>query len=77
MPAIQLARLKIQITELLTNFDRPVDFLRELHTLFGFYADRTRRPGQSGKPKPPDEDKPDEDTPGEKPPDEKPTAPPP
>jgi hypothetical protein len=52
MPAIQLARLKIQITELLTNFERPVDFLCELHVLLGFYADRTRRPGQSGKLKP-------------------------
>lgn len=52
MPAIQLARLKIQTTELLAYFDEPSDFLRELHVLLGFYADRTRRPGQSGKPKP-------------------------
>ena len=52
MPAIQLARLKIQITDLLQYFDRPNDFLRELHLLFGYYADRTRRHGQSGTPKP-------------------------
>ena len=52
MPAIQLARLKIQISELLTLFDSPSDFIRELHVIFEFYADRTRRPGQSGKPKP-------------------------
>lgn len=52
MPAIQLARLKIQITDILTYFDRPVEFVRELHVLLNFYADRTRRPGQSGKPKP-------------------------
>ncbi len=52
MPAIHLARLKIQITELLTHFTEPSDFLRELHTLLDFYADRTRRPGRSGKPKP-------------------------
>ena len=52
MPAIHLARLKIQITELLTHFERPVDFVRELHALLEFYADRTRRLGQSGKPKP-------------------------
>ncbi len=52
MPAIQPARLKIEIIELLTYFDRPADFVRQLHVLFGFYADRTRRPGQSGTPKP-------------------------
>jgi hypothetical protein len=52
MPAIQLARLKIQVTELLTYFTQPADFLRELHTMLDFYADRTRRSGQSGKPKP-------------------------
>lgn len=52
MPAIQLARLKIQVTELLTHFTEPADFLRELHAMLDFYADRTRRSGQSGKPKP-------------------------
>jgi hypothetical protein len=52
MPAIQLARLKIQISKLLTFFDSPSDFILELHVIFEFYADRTRRPGQSGKPKP-------------------------
>ena len=52
MPAIQLARLKIQITDLLTCFDQPNDFVRELHVLLEFYADRTRRSGQSGTPKP-------------------------
>ena len=52
MPAIHLARLKIQISELLSFYDSPSDFIRELHEIFEFYADRTRRPGQSGKPKP-------------------------
>jgi len=52
MPAIQLARLKIQVTDLLTHFDEPTDFIGELHDLLNFYADRTRRPGRSGKPKP-------------------------
>jgi hypothetical protein len=52
MPAIQLARLKIQVTDLLTHFDEPAEFLRQLHDLLNFYADRTRRPGRSGKPKP-------------------------
>ena len=50
MPAIQLARLKIQISELLRFFDSPPDFIRELHAIYEFYADRTKRPGQSGKP---------------------------
>jgi hypothetical protein len=52
MPAIQLARLKIQVTELLAFFDDPPNFVRELHSLFEFYADRTRHPGRAGKPKP-------------------------
>ena len=52
MPAIQLARLKIQVTDLLTHFDEPTEFLHQLHDLLNFYADRTRRPGRSGKPKP-------------------------
>ena len=52
MPAIQLARLKIQVTELLKYFSVPKDFLRELHAMLDFYADRTRRSGQSGKPRP-------------------------
>ena len=52
MPAIQLARLKLQVSELLTYYADPVDFVRELHTLLNFYADRTRRPGRTGKPRP-------------------------
>ncbi len=52
MPAIQLARLKIQVTDLIAYFDNPTDFVSELHNLLNFYADRTRRPGRSGKPKP-------------------------
>ena len=52
MPAIHLARLKIQVTELLVYFNSPVNFIRELHILLEFYADRTRRSGRSGTPKP-------------------------
>ena len=52
MPAIQLARLKIQVSEVLAHFTDPVEFLRALHNMLDFYADRTRRSGQSGKPKP-------------------------
>ena len=40
MPAIQLARLKIQVTDLLTHFSDPTNFVTELHTLLDFYADR-------------------------------------
>ena len=52
MPAIQLARLKIQVTDLLAYFDDPAGFIAEFHSLLNFYADRTRRPGRSGRPKP-------------------------
>jgi len=52
MPAIQLARLKIQTAELVTHFDDPTSFVRRLHDLLDFYADRTRKPGQAGEPPP-------------------------
>ena len=52
MPAIQLARLKIQSAELVTRFNDPAAFVRGLHDLLDFYADRTRKPGQSGEPPP-------------------------
>ena len=52
MPAIQLARLKIQTAELVTHFDNPTFFVRRLHDLLDFYADRTRKPGQAGEPPP-------------------------
>jgi hypothetical protein len=52
MPAIHPARLKIQVSELAAYYDAPNEFLRELRSLLEFYADRTRRPGQSGKPQP-------------------------
>jgi len=52
MPAIQLARLKIQTAELVTHFDDPTTFVRRLHDLLDFYSDRTRKPGQAGEPPP-------------------------
>ncbi len=52
MPAIQLARLKIQTAELVTHFDNPSSFVRRLHDLMDYYADRTRKPGQAGEPPP-------------------------
>lgn len=52
MPAIQPARLKKQTVELAGHFLEPERFVRALHDLLDYYADRTRRPGQSGSPAP-------------------------
>ena len=52
MPAIQPARLKSQVDGLMSHFHAPDAFIRELHLILDFYADRTRRPGLTGKPKP-------------------------
>ncbi len=52
MPAIQLARLKIQSANLAKSFADPQAFVGGLHELLDFYADRTRRPGQAGEPPP-------------------------
>ena len=48
LPAIQLARLKRQTDDLAAAFTQPEIFLRRLHDLLEFYADRTYRPGQAG-----------------------------
>jgi hypothetical protein len=47
MPAFQLARLKSQISDLIWQFTRPVEFQRALADLFEFYANRVFRPGQA------------------------------
>jgi hypothetical protein len=52
MPAIQLARMKIQVAQLGEKLHQPEAFVRALHNLLDFYADRTYRPGQSGEPPP-------------------------
>jgi len=52
MPAIQPARLKKQTAKLADYFDRPEAFVRNLHHLFEYYAERIYRPGQSGEPSP-------------------------
>lgn len=52
MPAIQPARLRQQAVLITQHFDNPAAFVRSLHHLFEFYADRARRPGQSGIPGP-------------------------
>jgi hypothetical protein len=46
MPAIDLARLKTKSIRLAEKFDRPADFLYDLHDLLEFYADRTIRLGK-------------------------------
>lgn len=52
MPAIQLARLKIQAARLAERFADPAAFVRGLHDLLDAYADRAYRPGREGEPPP-------------------------
>jgi hypothetical protein len=52
MPAIQPARLKQQAALVVEHFADPPAFIRSLHHLLDFYADRAHRPGQAGKPGP-------------------------
>lgn len=52
MPAINPARLKQETAELLTHFAEPAEFVYELDKLLDRYADRVRRPGQTGTPAP-------------------------
>lgn len=52
MPAIQLAKLKIETIHLAEKFNQPSKFVRHLHALCDHYAERTRRPGQAGEPPP-------------------------
>jgi len=52
MPAIQPARLRQQAVLLAERCADPGAYVRNLHFLMDFYADRARRPGQSGKPGP-------------------------
>ena len=52
MPAIHPARLKKQVAQLVNNFEQPDGFVRSLHQLMSYYAERIQRPGQSGEPTP-------------------------
>jgi len=52
MPAINPPRLKIQAAELIQNASDPDSFTRSYHEFLDYYADRTYRPGQVGKPPP-------------------------
>ncbi|MBC8504434.1 MAG: DNA alkylation repair protein [Anaerolineales bacterium] len=46
MPAIQPAKLVVQVAELTEHVSEPKIYLKSLHELLDFYADRTLRPGQ-------------------------------
>jgi hypothetical protein len=48
MPAIQPARLKLQVASLGEYFARPELFVVHLHELMDFYTDRTRRSSKAG-----------------------------
>jgi DNA alkylation repair enzyme len=50
MPAVDIARLRIQSARVTDHFGDPPALLRELHDMFELYADRTRRPGQLASP---------------------------
>ena len=52
MPAIYPARLRKQVAMIGEHFDQPAAFVRSLHHLLEFYADRAHRPGKSGEPAP-------------------------
>ncbi len=45
MPAVDIARLKMQAATLVEKFDQPAVFIAELHRILDFYADRTLRMG--------------------------------
>ena len=50
MPAIDIARLKIQAAVLVEKFDQPPAFLKGLHEILDNYADRTMRIGVVASP---------------------------
>ncbi len=52
MPAIQLARLRQQTTQIALQIEHPASAISTIHEILDLYADRTHRPGQSGEPPP-------------------------
>ncbi len=52
MPAINPTQLKIQSSELSEKFSQSDQYISALHDLLSLYADRVKRPGQSGSPPP-------------------------
>lgn len=49
MPAIDLARLKLQAARLVENFSNPPAFIHELHEMLELYTNRTMRASQVAK----------------------------
>jgi hypothetical protein len=52
MTAIRPARLKKQISDLVSYYNQPAAFVHGLHALLELYTDHTQRLGQSGVPNP-------------------------
>jgi hypothetical protein len=52
MPAVELARLRMQINGLIALFGNPAAFCRALGDLLYLYANHTYRPGQAVQPQP-------------------------
>lgn len=52
MPAIQLARLRMQSASLVECYSDAEAFVQRLHALLNFYANRAYRPGEAGEPPP-------------------------
>lgn len=49
MPAVQPARLKIQIASLIDQSGVPSEFITSMHDLLSLYANRTHRSGETGR----------------------------
>jgi hypothetical protein len=52
MPAINLAQLRDNSSQLAMLYMQPEIFVRKLHSFLSEYSDRTHRPGQTGDPAP-------------------------
>ena len=52
MPAINLPKLRQDCVRLAAEFEYPRRFIRQLDELLNYYANRSQRAGQTGKPRP-------------------------
>jgi len=50
VPAVDIARLKIQAAVLVEKFDQPAVFIKQLHEILDIYAERTMRTGLVASP---------------------------